>query len=311
MNYSSERERKVIVYLRGGLGNQLFQYFAGRNLAARLKRRLILETSLLPESSFTDNRGVSVFPDAIGKLNHSGEMRRTKMYNYLPEKFVLFLLARLAQVDRQVGDLIPTIWTKLGRLSSNKSVDLESANPLFFPIILNSLCLENRLNKGTLRLHIQQLFTPKEDVSNWFLSVMKQNLESNPVSIHIRLGDHLRLQPNLDFGYYARARDWINRFRPNSPIWIFSDEPIKAREFLADMFPEALFVEPDEKSDQIESFIVMASSPVLVCGRSTYSLWASELVSSRNGTVVGDLEWVKGKNPPAYLDQFSEDWILI
>ena len=311
LNYFMERDREIIVYLRGGLGNQLFQYFAGKKLAERLERRLILQTSLLPEYPFTDKRGISVFPDSIGKLNHSGEMRRSRLYKILPEKFVLFLLTRLAQVDRQVGGLIPKIWTKLGRLSSNNSFDLDSVNQSLFHIVLNSPCLEYSLNKSWLRQHIQHLFTPKENMSSWFLNAVKQNLESKPVSIHIRLGDHLRLEPNLDFSYYARARDWIDRFRPNSPMWIFSDEPIKAREFLADIFPEAQFVQTDEMSDEIESFIVMASSPVLVCGRSTYSLWVSELVSSRNGTVVGDVEWVQNENAPGYLGRFSEDWILI
>lgn len=310
MKSHSRRDRKVVVYLRGGLGNQLFQYFAGRELAISLEYRLILDTSLLPNIPFTDKRGISVFADALGQLSHSGSMQRTKFYRFAPEGFVFFVLTRLAQLDRQIGGLFPELWARLGRLSSDNFLDLEAVNQKSRTIVLNSPFLEEQVNLDLVRRHIQELFTPKAS-SAWFLSAMREIHETKPVSVHVRLGDHLRLDPNLNFDFYLRAREWIDEFMPNSPVWIFSDEPNKARLLLGEAFSDCSFVEPEHNSHPIESFLLMASGRALICGKSTYSLWAAQLVKSMRGIVVGDREWVSQVDAPGYLGQFTNDWILI
>jgi hypothetical protein len=306
----SRRDKKVVVYLRGGLGNQLFQFFAAKDLAIRLGYRLIMDTSLLPSKQFTDERGVSVFPYALGQLNHHIAIQRTKIHRFAPERFAIFVLARLAQVDRKVGGLYPKFWAKLGRFSSDKFVDLKNVNHSAQNIILNSPFLDNQMNLDLIRDNIQELFKAKA-TSSWFRRSMEELIKVNPVSIHVRLGDHQRLEPNLDFDFYLRARKWIDESMPNSPVWIFSDEPGKARELLGDSYSDALFVESDEYSNPIESLILMSSGQALICGRSTYSLWAAQLASSRGGIVVGDMNWVNQADAPTYLDRFARGWILI
>ena len=310
MKSQSRRGRTVVVYLRGGLGNQLFQYFAARNLADRIGYRLIIDTSLLPNMTFTDNRGISVFPDALEKLSHSGSIRRTKLYSLAPERLLLFVLTRLAQLDRKVGGLYPELWARLGRYSSDNFLDLGAVVEGPRNIALNSPFLGNQENFDLVIQHIPELFRPK-DTSTWFFSAMQDSLQIKPVCLHVRLGDHLRLEPNLNFDFYLRARNWIDEFMPNSSIWIFSDEPIKARYLLGEAFSDCLFVEPENNSHPVESFILMASGRALICGKSTYSLWAAQLAKSRQAIVVGDRDWVSRVDAPGYLKQFTRDWILV
>lgn len=80
------RKKKIILYLSGGLGNQLFQYAAAKNLAIKNNARLIIDTKT---SLLRFGKELAI------KVNHLGnKLRIKKSYNdlkYINFSFIFFL----------------------------------------------------------------------------------------------------------------------------------------------------------------------------------------------------------------------------
>ena len=63
------KSSEVSVFLRGGLGNQLFQYSAGLKISRMTGKKLILRTDLLPIQEDKIG-GISRWPNQISEFSH-------------------------------------------------------------------------------------------------------------------------------------------------------------------------------------------------------------------------------------------------
>jgi hypothetical protein len=306
----AKANRKITVLLRGGMGNQLFQYFTALDIRNKFGGRLILDTSLLPLVGFVDRRGISVFPFEISAFAHAGEVRRGTLYKLLPHSFAHYLYTRLAQLERQLA-ATPDRWpSRKNRLTHDSIVEIHELSSEVKHITINSLCLSTSPKLEIRASDLSALRRPLKP-TEWFDSEVEFIESVKPVAIHIRLGDHLRLGSQFDRSYVKRALDWLEGQNGPHPVWVFSDQPDLAAQLLFSMPYEFRVIQPPIDSPAQESLALMAMASSLVMGKSTFSYWAATLSSQAGNKVILNKEWLEDPHVPVFLEELNQNWVKV
>ena len=274
---------RVKVLLRGGLGNQLFQYAAGYALSQRLGVELHLSRALLPRVE-SHSGHVSVWPDQISTFEHFGHFDdEPPSSNYMH-----FMSTRKHQLFRTLGDRFPKTLLNVG-LFSNESLAREDLfHTIKKPVTIDSYCASPSYSAGVLDEVIRSV-EKVVDPSNWFISSHEYVRAEKPIGVHIRLGDFERLAhvygaPRVE--YASRAVKLLKAQFPESPIWLFSDDPAKAR----DLFRTSPYidhvVESAPEAKPIESLLLLSACAGIVATNSTFSWWAGAIGHRNSETVI-------------------------
>jgi hypothetical protein len=151
---------------------------------------------------------------------------------------------------------------------------------------------------------------PREP-SDLYKELRDKALKEKPLILHLRLGDYLGEDT---FGVPSRNyyESGINRLKPrpdDSPIWVFSNEPEKATQFLSLKRSSNVFLVPVEGLSSAETLNLMRYGSAYVIGNSTFSWWGAMLSFDRNAEVVAPTPWFKEGNEP--LGIYPPSWIQI
>jgi hypothetical protein len=306
----SKADRKITVLLRGGLGNQLFQYFTALEISNKFGGKLILDTSLLPSAGFVNRRGISVFPFELSAFVHAGEVRRGILYKLLPQTLAYYLYTRLAQLERQLA-ATPNQWpSRRNRLTQDSLVEIQELSSEVKHIKINSLCLSTNPKLEIRDSDLSAVSRPFKP-TNWFDSEVRLIESVKPVAIHMRLGDHLRLGAQFDGAYVKRALDWLeSQHRPHA-VWVFSDQPDLAAQLLFSMPYEFRVIQPPKDSPAQESLALMAMAPSLIMGKSTFSYWAATVSAQAGNKVILNKEWLEDPHLPVFFKELNQNWVKV
>ena len=288
----------------------MFQYFTSLELRRRFGGNLILDTSLLPTEGFVNRRGISVFPFELGAFAHVGEVRKGILYKLLPQWFAYYLYTRLAQLERQIASR-PNMWPSRRNLLVNDSiVEILQPSSKVNHIRINSLCLTTTPKLEIQGSDLSELGRPLKP-TRWFDSEVQLIKSVQPVALHIRLGDHLRLGATFDGAYVQRALDWLETQNGPYDVWVFSDQPDLAAELLFSMPYVFRIVKPPKDSPAQESLALMAMASSLVMAKSTFSYWAATLSSQAGKRVLLNKEWLVDPHPPVFLKDLNQNWVQV
>ena len=300
----------VVVQLRGGLGNQLFQYAAGVGLSARLETELLLDRSLLPPVSHTRN-GISRWPEQISSFEHAGRFVgqpggqdfRSRASRYR------------AQLERTVGD---SRWSRtLGRRVYARET-LEDAAAFERNALttrrINAYCSAPVFFEPygeTVAGQIQAVREP----GDWFLAERARLRQAGAIALHVRWGDYLNLRAvygEIPASYYRRAVEVIERtVGSGRPVWLFSDDSAGASAFLEGAVRLDHVVDPPEESTPLENLLLLGSASALVGANSTFSWWAAYLADAAPGSVVFPRPLFGPAGPPEPRDWLRPDWLQL
>ena len=267
---------KVSVYLRGGLGNQLFQYAAGLYFAQKQGFALEVRTDLLPKNE-DHIGGVSRWPMQLDSFSMSGEVfSKSNQPNSRTN-----VLAKVMQVQRVLGDIVPTVLHSIGIIASERSGMPNSAN-LNKVSVLNSYCLarEPAEHLGEqLRSQIKRVRGPSLE----YRQLRLQSESERPIILHVRLGDYLQLSNvygSTDFNLLAKTVNQIKVLSP-APVWVLTDSPDRINKEFVSNLEAVKIVGPETLSRPIEILNLLSSGSHIVCANSTLSWWAAFLCGPR------------------------------
>ena len=107
---------------------------------------------------------------------------------------------------------------------------------------------------------------------------------TSPIMMHIRRGDYVANKKTyglLSKDYYLNAIEIIKTKRPDSPIWVFSDDSETTKGIIREI-PDTEFrlVTIDELENPLETLILMSSGSAHILANSTFSQWAAVLGNS-------------------------------
>lgn len=304
-----QRARKVKVLLRGGLGNQLFQYFTGVEIVNRFGGTLLLDTSLLPTSTLINRSGVSVFPNAI-KFEHIGEIKRGILHRALPEKFALIFYTRLVQLNRIFSKFLYRVGMRSAYLFDENTINIDYVAKENRDITIGSLCLTSDPQFDPSPEQLFSLSTPSNP-SSWFLAEQKLIESVRPIAIHIRLGDHSRLGGTIDVGYIKRALAWIEANKLDGQVWVFSDEPERVKTILESVPKNFRIIDYPKNGEPVESLALLAKARILIMARSTFSFWAARLGTAQGNLAILNKDWIEPPDSPIYFKGLDKNWIQI
>ncbi|WP_412778172.1 alpha-1,2-fucosyltransferase [Thalassospira lucentensis] len=269
----------VVVGLSGGLGNQIFQYAAGRALSLKLNAPLELDVSWFSKRS---DRSYALEPFRV-----SGRLRRS--LPHLPS-FFSQLESRVARryALKRMGVCVyrePHFHFDSAFEAITQPVYIEGywQSPRYFAkyanIIQDDLCLEKPLPDQCRRV--------MEDIKN-----------SDAICLHVRRGDYItdpiaaRTHGACSLSYY---QDGVMRLlgglsRPK--CFLFSDDPHWVRDNI-NLPCEATVVDINGSDEAHRDLVLMASCRHFVIANSSLSWWAAWLGQAADKRVVAPLNWFK------------------
>ncbi len=290
--------KRVTVYLFGGLGNQLFQYFAGLATAKAIGAKLYLKPyGQTPVIGRENEIGLAA-------LRTEGTIVSTTLPSWLQEKF----LRNFVKI-----------------FSKNRLKEFSSKRGVFFSDSFNLQSLKNQQHDH-IRLigyfqdyefvkSLEQNGTPPVmtlvNPSSWYINLQREAMASRPIIIHIRRGDYLSHSNTigvLDFAYFKNALSKIPQ-NEYSKFWIFSDSIAVAENFaqfanLVDLQTKIVCAPSD--SSAAESMSLMSMGSALVMSNSTYSWWSAYFNQSAE-FIVAPTEWFRNLDSPQNL--IPANWI--
>lgn len=297
----------VVVQLRGGLGNQLFQYAAGFSLSERRAEDLVLDTALLPPAT-VDRGGVRRWPEQISLFAHAGTLRDTA-----PSPFRKRLAQSFAGRERAVGD--SQLRAILGRrlYARETREDVAAFNRLPEGSRINAYCNSWRFFEPHLADVANQVRSLRAP-GVWFQGMRSEMDAERPIAVHVRWGDYLNLRHVygvIGADYYRRAIDRIVTVSGTRPIWLFSDDPDGAGELLAPHVTMDRVVRPDPASSALENLLLLSRSAGIVAANSSFSWWAAFLSSAPAGAIVFPRPLFAQGGPPEPKEWLLPDWMQI
>jgi glycosyltransferase involved in cell wall biosynthesis len=299
---------KVIVALTGGLGNQLFQLSAALAIAEGAK--VTLDSRIgAPRSNSEGKPDIASF-----ELPKNVQFSNTNIRNKLIKKSSGYML-RMGVSPKKYEE--SCIYQNLFRFTWNLLMILSFRKILFssagvgvgyFPL---KKLKTNQFIYGYFQSYkwpeksFEQLRSIKPLVDSTDTLRYKELAQIEaPLVVHIRLGDY-KLEksfgiPNKNYYNEAISRLWeTNEYKK---IWVFSDEPEEASDFLPQKHLKNIRWIPEINSSPAHTLETMRFGHGFVIGNSTFSWWGAYLAYNSEARVVAPSPWFKlGESPQALI----------
>ncbi len=262
----------IIIRLRSGLGNQMFQYAFFRQM----------QYWHGPERVKLD---ISTYHWKV----HNG-LELDKVFNLDLQKDSI-----PAEVALQYADVGYEFRQRLlRRLRGKRHQSYKYWKDLEFEDYkrLGDVYLEGFWNEEKYFRDVQQdirkAYTFKKDLNEDDLGMLEMISNTESVAVHVRRGDYKKFPkafPMCRPSYYAEAREMIKAKRDNLIFFVFSDEIDWCRKNLS--FPEkAFFVENRNPDEAWKDMFLMSKCRHNIIANSTFSWWAAWLNNNQEKIVV-------------------------
>ena len=281
----------IVVKIKGGLGNQLFQYAFGRSLSIHLSRKIYLDVS---DYKFQNHRVARTYDLDSFQI----KARRIETLSEINKPLFLLNFRRKKQDFNHFLERGFAYDSNVFQTKTSTIFDGYWQSFKYFETIKSILQSEIVL-KNTQRLHFEHRFNPFKGKSK--------------VAVHIRRGDYITDSTTLeihgvcDSSYYERA---ISDFRSrlvNVHFFLFSDDISSVKKELGESKD---FTYVDFLDNHLEEFEFMKQCDHFIISNSTFSWWAAWLSDHSQKHIIAPVRWF---NDPILESQTNDlipiDWI--
>lgn len=282
----------IVARLIGGLGNQFFQYAAGRVLALRHGAVLKLDIA--------DFAGYDLRPYELDKYPIQAEIA--------------------SPTDLQIFDGLGKNGAPAGtRRSGSAGLYYREPHFHFDPAVSGQLppvYIDGYWQSARYFHHIADLIrselTPLAKLEPDNEAMLGRIVNSNAVSVHIRRGDYVtnlvtaKYHGSASLNYYRKAMQWMVERVSDPAFFVFSDDP----DWVRDNFRfEGTLVQvtvngPDRGFRDVQ---LMSACKHHILANSSFSWWGAWLNPSVDKIVVAPTPWFLG-NPASTQDLLPSGW---
>ncbi|MDD2656659.1 MAG: alpha-1,2-fucosyltransferase [Patescibacteria group bacterium] len=273
--------------LKGGLGNQMFQYATSSNLAKNKKTKINFDLSFFSDIEVRDIKRDYL----LDKFNISADIsfdQKNSISGF--RKFLAKFIVKF------FGEMF---YYRLTSLSS-KYLDGYFQSEKYFKNI------EEDIRKD---------FTLKNEMGVEAKKIEQQIVNSkNSVSLHIRRGDYVSdTKTNVyhgicDLAYYESAIKYLGEKIGEIKIFVFSDDIDWVKENL--QVENMNFVSSCEVKDY-EELILMGKCEHNIIANSTFSWWGAWLNENKNKIVIAPKKWFNNEQVNDKSDIVPKAWIRL
>ena len=306
----------ITVSLIGGLGNQMFQYAAGKALAERHGVSLALDLSGFHNYSFIGNYKDTPRPFLLDRLRvpegvaYSEQAEAAKAAeNFVGVKWK-------GRIDRLLGCAgLPKLWPQVYR---EPHFHYDPAFETLGPYMTLWGYFQSERYFGSIAEDLRVWFSPREPLADAAAEMLARIAASRlPVSVHIRRGDYLN--PSTSHGilaepYYRKALGRLERaIGGEVELFVFSDDPAAAEQVLNFVPRSRLVHVRGEPERPWEDMALMARCRHHVTANSSFSWWGAWLNPAPGKIVVAPRAWFAPRqlNKWNTCDLYPPGWLLV
>ncbi len=274
--------RFAVAELKGGLGNQLFEYAAARALSLREGRALYF--------AWTSHRGDTQRRFMLDAFRLAPDAR--------PELLGLTMLRLLGLRSPLFNRKAGRLW----RLAACRLASLQERSFAYAPLASDAFGVvldgyfqsyryfadQERALRAELQLASQAMGHNAE--------LLRRMADENAVCLHVRRGDYAAdpatsaFHGLLGLAYYRAAIEALGPAASNATFYVFSDEPAWARRHLQTGRPTVI-VEHNGVDAPHEDLRLMMACRHFVIANSSLSWWGAWLAPSADKQVVAPRRW--------------------
>ncbi len=292
----------VISHILGGIGNQMFQYAAGRALSLSTD-----QTHSLDLNDFTDYQ------------LHNG-----------------FELERVFNIDKVVKSTSSNIQELLGWRANSFAKKVLRRSP-FTRLRGPSFVVEPHFNYWPAFFKLDHDcylygYWQSEQYFKDFADIIRQDFafkipldernkkvglemaNTQSVSLHVRRGDYVSDPKNSNImhicslEYYRQAINHIIKRIEQPVFYIFSDDMAWVKEHLSIEFP-CVYIDHNSGSESYRDMQLMSLCKHHVIANSSFSWWGAWLNANPEKTVIAPKNWFRNGNNDS--DLIPDEWIRI
>lgn len=291
------RNNTCLLRLKGGLGNQMFQYATGLAVVSLWSEELKLDATGYDDPRYINAdtpRQYRLFPFGISaKIETPAEVKKYKYPFGLFSKVVRFINLRI--LKKHYVDYDPSFFRK-------KNNYIEG----YFQSEKNFADIKDKI--------IKEFILRKEFESEIFLAE-KNNIDRvSGISVHIRRGDYVSdpktrsVHGVCSEEYYKQAID-LMRAKVEAPIFYFFSDDI---EWVKKEFGEHVDFKyvSNPKLEDYEELMLMSSCAHNIIANSSFSWWGAYLNQNPSKIVIAPKKWVN-KEPDPHPNIIPAGWIRI
>lgn len=289
----------IIVRLRGGLGNQLFQYAAGRALASHRGVELKLDLYTYTRHPYRK------FELGIFNID-AAEATRGEVHQFTGSNPIVRYLNKRNNYFRCPGVFAQPhyhFYPDFFALPSN--------------IYLSGYWQSEKYFDGIAEL-IRGQVTPKTPLDSRNADLQKTMQTQHSVAVHVRRGDYSSSPYSSFFGvlpetYYAEAIAAVKQRAGNPAFYFFSDDIAWCKSNFGKSGAE--FIGHNTGADAYKDMLLMASCKHNIIANSTFSWWGAWLNSNPEKVVIAPKQWFRSnfldKKEPVYASRVYNTGDLI
>lgn len=293
---------RVVVRLAGGLGNQMFQYAAGRAVALATGRRLLLDASAIAHGPSDRRYELGAFAIAG---EPAGPITRTLIRSQVGGRVPAAVRTASRAVARRRWSLL---------CDSGAACDerlFTAAGDLVLDGFWQSAAYADRdpETAGCLR----QDFALRQALPDRLAALAAEMAACESVCVHVRRGDYAHdpriaaVHGTLEPDYYAAAAARLADSVSSPAYYVFSDDLGWARAHLRLPGPTRFVDDAAGLGSAIEQRL-MASCRHFIIANSTFSWWAAWLSEHPRKFVVAPRRWFADRPAPAGL--LPDSWMI-
>jgi len=271
----------IVTKLIGGLGNQMFQYAAGKALACKHNTELKVDVSELNQSSedrYTQRHyELDIF---------ASDIEIAKNTDILP-----FFNKDNGKIKREFQRRFPFLFNTLHAVESGNNY-----HPEFKKYPKNAYLRgfwQSELYFKEYEIEIRKDFQFKQSVIEACKPLINKIAPINTVSLHVRRGDYVNNPSANKFHglcspqYYEQAVSYISKSQKHIEVVVFSDDTAWCKENLKFDVPIHFL----ETGSAYEDMYLMSHCKHNVIANSSFSWWGAWLNNNRNKIVVAPQKW--------------------
>lgn len=289
----------IIVRLRGGLGNQLFQYAAGKALAQYHQVDLALDLYTYKKHPYRKFELANFNIDAP-------EASREEVHRFTGSNPVIRYLNKRENYFHCQGVFAQPHY--------HYYHDFFSLPP---DIYLSGYWQSEKYFSNIPGL-IREQFTVSQPLDSRNAELSLKLSAGNSIAVHVRRGDYTNATYGSFFGglseeYYMDAIEKLEREIPDPVFYFFSDNQEWCKKTFSGV--KAEFIDHNQGTDSFKDLVLMSYCRHNIIANSTFSWWGAWLNENPEKKIIAPAQWFRlnflAKKEPVYASRFynTEDLI--
>lgn len=273
----------VVVRLKGGLGNQLFQYAFGRALCERAKQSLVLDTS------YFDSSNPGETPRDY-RLHH---------YAIAADVGVPSGVKKVLKLGRKRRGIRSRVVRSLFNVHINNEKSFEYAQtppPEGYGVWQYDGYWQSPLYFDDIRPILLEELSPRLAPQGENARLLDEMRGCNAISVHIRRGDYVTSAKTQEFHglcgleYYKAAMALMAEQVEAPRFYVFSDDIAWARDNIVAPCP-VVFVGHNDDAAAYEDLRLMSACRHHIVANSSFSWWGAWLNPYEQKKVIAPQRW--------------------